>query len=216
MKRINYLWFRLFLIASALAFVSACGGGGTSTTGTGTSVLKVDSKISIVEPKASKTASKVSLLSRSSAESRSASASRDADFLSSSDYEKDETFFYVQDETSESLNTVNSLLCQFDKVNALDMAGLGNYKALIDIEQCDQEVGSASGASAGGDDNNSGGSRPDLTTWTVNSVKQGTDQLVVKIWVENEAGNNRRGSGSGVQTCSEMPYSKQISRTRPG
>ena len=94
--------------------------------------------------------------------------------------------FYVQDETSESLNTVNSLLCQFDKVNALDMAGLGNYKALIDIEQCDQEVGSASGASAGGDDNNSGGSRPDLTTWTVNSVKQGTDQLVVKIWVEDE------------------------------
>ena len=200
MKRINYLWFRLFLVASALAFVSACGGGGggTSTTGTGTSVLKVDSKISIVEPKASKTASKVSLLSRSSAESRSASASRDADFLSSSDYEKDETFFYVQDETSESLNTVNSLLCQFDKVNALDMAGLGNYKALIDIEQCDQEVGSASGASAGGDDNNSGGSRPDLTTWIVNSEEQGTDQLVVKIWVEDEAGNDGPQGGGGT------------------
>jgi len=192
MKVSTYTWQRIVLSIGTLALVSACGGGGSgsgSSSATDSSALKVDSKISIMEPKASKSASKVSLLSRSSGESRSATASRDPALPATSAYEKDITFYYVQDESSESLNIVNSLLCKFDKVAATEMvvsAPKVDYIALIDEAMCDQEKGSKTTGSEGGSSNESGGKRPELSSWTVNTEMTDVDTMVVKIWVLNE------------------------------
>jgi len=154
-----------------------------------------------MEPKASKSASKVSLLSRSSGESRSATVSRDVALPATSAYVKDETFYYVQDETSESLNTVNSLLCKFEKMKATDMAVAlkGDYIALIDEAMCDQEKGGTSSESEGGKSNESAESRPELNSWTVNSEMTDNDTMVVKMWVLSEEMDTGPEMGTGPQ-----------------
>jgi len=129
MKSTTSFW-PLFLIAvSAMFLVSSCGSssssGESTETGTDTDTdtgtystevesLSMNSKVSVIEAGASAATSKVSALNLDFGTISAAIAV--SDFSASSDYNQDETFVYVQDDTSQALNTANSILCYFDQI----------------------------------------------------------------------------------------------------
>ena len=193
MNSIKNFWYQLLITVSAVFLVSGCGlfddsSSSDSASASGdyaTSVqsLSVNSKVSVIEAGASAATSKVSALKLDFDLISAAIAV--SDFSASSDYSQDETFVYVRDDTSQALNTVNSILCYFDQIQPDDMLNRGNYKAQVDESQCNQSKGGSSGSSgSGGGADQSGSSTVSYSYWVVNSARANNSAVqIVKAWV---------------------------------
>ena len=191
MKNFKLSAMRLTAASVVLLLVSSCGGGASDTASDTTDVsnvsaLKMNSKVSIIDAKASSSSANVSSLTFDSSSFAASMTSAAVDsFSSTSDYVLDETFIYVQDDTTEALDNVNKILCYFDQIQSDKMLNKGNYKAQVNETQCDQNKGSASdSAGSGGGADKSGGGNVTYSYWVVNAARaSNTAVQVVKAWI---------------------------------
>jgi len=87
---------------------------------------------------------------------------------------------FVQDQTSDSINQVNSIMCYMGAMSPSDMVNKGNYIALIDQTKCDSSNRSSSSNSGSGSSTAS-----QFSTATVNSSRaSNSDPMIGDIWVD--------------------------------
>src|ERR1700681_3252800 len=67
---------------------------------------------------------------------------------STSAYVTDPQSEYVQDSTSDSISSLNMMLCIFGSMGAGSMVNAGPYIALVDMNKCDSKAASSSAAGA--------------------------------------------------------------------
>jgi hypothetical protein len=94
---------------------------------------------------------------------------------------------FVQDQTSDGINQVNSIMCYLGAMAPSSMVNKGDYIALIDDTKCD--TGNRDKASNSGS-GSSGSTASQYSTATVNSSRtSNSDPMIGKVWVdENEDG----------------------------
>ena len=175
-------FIKIIAIMGMSAIVAGCGGSSDATTASAssTSSLKVSSKVSLIDAKSSSSSAKVSSLVFSASMAAAAADS----FSATSDYMIDETFIYVQDDTSEALKNVNMILCSFAQIQPDKMLNKGNYKAQINDTQCNQNNGSSTSSTSSGGADQSGGDTAEYSYWVVNSARSSnTAAQVVQAWV---------------------------------
>jgi hypothetical protein len=122
-----------------------------------------------------------------------------------SDYEQDETFSFVEENSVQSFDTMNEILCMMAQTKYGEMLNAGTYKALIDMNQCKQERDDASSAD-GEDSQSSGSSMPDYEQWTVDSSRDSNGSPhIVKAWIHESAD---KGGGEGGGEPAKLIYTK--------
>ncbi|MDO8412676.1 MAG: hypothetical protein Q7S51_02680 [Gallionellaceae bacterium] len=95
-------------------------------------------------------------------------------------YNTDVTNSYVQDQTSQVMGRLNSILCYMGAMAPNLMVNEGNYIALVDENTC------GSGGGSGGKSNNTG---PAYSSVVVNSARaSNTDPMLVKVWLAPQSG----------------------------
>src|SRR5450755_1098302 len=77
-----------------------------------------------------------------------ATAAVQAAIPSTSAYSTDPQIEYVQDSTSDSISSLNMILCIFGSMGAGSMVNAGPYIALVDMNKCDSKAASSSAAGA--------------------------------------------------------------------
>src|ERR1700737_2050564 len=99
---------------------------------------------------------------------------------STSAYSTDPQSEYVQDSTSDSISSLNMILCIFGSMGAGSMVNAGPYIALVDMNKCDSKK--ASGAASGA--TNYATAVLDVTRTSNN------DPMLGKVWLSmTEQGN---------------------------
>lgn len=103
-------------------------------------------------------------------------------FPATSDYATDQANIFIYDPSMESLDTVNSILCQTNMTAYADMVNEGPYIAQVDTALCEKggnQDASGSGQSEGGDRG--------IELFTVNSRRASNGEAqVVHFWVPND------------------------------
>jgi len=87
-----------------------------------------------------------------------ASAAAQAGIPSTSAYATDAQNEYVQDTTSDSIASLNMVLCVFGSMGAGAMVNAGPYIALVDMNKCDNKKASSVAPPTGGTHDPSNGS----------------------------------------------------------
>lgn len=77
-----------------------------------------------------------------------ASAAAQAAIPSTSPYSTDPQSEYVQDRTSDSISSLNMILCIFGSMGAGSLVNTGPYIALVDMNKCDSKAASSGAAGA--------------------------------------------------------------------
>jgi len=174
---------KIIMFMGISAMIASCGGSTDTATSSASSAspLKMSSKVSLIDAKASSSAASVSSLVFSASMAAAAADS----FSATSDYMVDETFIYVQDDTSEALKNVNMILCSFAQIQPDKMLNKGNYKAQVNDTLCDQSNGASSASSgSGGGADQSGGDTAEYSYWVVNSARSSdTAAQVIQVWI---------------------------------
>jgi hypothetical protein len=176
----NFLLLLVFVL-------SGCGGGSSSSTTTSSgsvSALTVAEKVSVVDAQSEQSTSSVSPLSVDFERARLAITAVPAD----SDYNKDKTIIFVEERSAETFNLVNEILCMIAQSQYDDMLNKGDYKAQIDVKQCEQENDSASTAGQQSQNKSSASTMPEYALWTVNSSRaDSSSPHIVKAWIHESA-----------------------------
>lgn len=178
----------LSLLLMASAILSGCSGGGdggstttTTTTGTGSS-LQLAEKISVVDAKSTGSGAAQLRIGKFKVPPSTVTAAN-------TDWSKDVTQVFVHERSEEAFGTINEILCAIGQTQYDEMVNKGDYKALIDNNQCSQKRDSAESAGQESSNQSSGSTAPDYETWTVNSARAdsntGTPQIV-KVWVHEK------------------------------
>src|SRR5882762_5700426 len=109
-----------------------------------------------------------------------ASAAVHAAIPSTSAYSTDPQGEYVQDSTSDSISSLNMILCIFGSMGAGSMVNAGPYIALVDMNKCDNKK--ASGAAAGA---------TNYATAVLDVTRaSNSDPMLGKVWLSmSEEGN---------------------------
>ena len=184
----------LSLLLMASAILSGCSGGSgndaATTTGTGTgSALQLAEKISVVDAKSTTTGAAQLRIGKFKVAPSTVTAA-------GTDWSKDVTQVFVHERSEEAFGTINEILCAIGQTQYDEMVNKGDYKALIDNNQCSQKRDSAESAGQESSNQSSGSTAPDYETWTVNSSRAdsntGTPQIV-KVWVHEK----ERSEGGG-------------------
>lgn len=107
----------------------------------------------------------------------------------SSAYLTDAQSSYVEDHTSEGINTVNMITCLMSAMRPDALVNQGDYIALVDEAKCDprsRDSASNSGSS------NSGSSAAQYATVRVNSSRaSNSDPMIGKIWLDENGGGQQ-------------------------
>jgi hypothetical protein len=180
----------LILIISAIMILAGCsgGGGGSSSSsssssgsgaGTGTA-LSVADEVSVVEAQASAGKIKAMKIGKIFLSP--------SDVPADSDYNNDRQEVYVHERSAEAFNIINEILCSMGQSRYDEMVNLGDYKAQIDTNLCNQDKDSASGAGESSQDQSSGSTAPEYEMWTVNSSRaDNSSPHIVKVWMHEKA-----------------------------
>ena len=103
-----------------------------------------------------------------------ASMTAQAQIPANSAYMTDPQSEYVQDDTSEGIKNLNTVLCVISSIDPGDMVNTGAYIALVDMNKCD---------SKGGGSNSSGGAT-NYATAVVNVTRAtNNDPMIGKMWL---------------------------------
>ena len=86
-----------------------------------------------------------------------------------SPYVTDPQNSYVQDQTSEGLSNLNTVLCIMDAIKPADMVNKGDYIALVDMNKCDSNHQSSTSDSSAG--SSGATSTPNYMTAKVNVTR---------------------------------------------
>jgi len=101
-----------------------------------------------------------------------------------SDYYNDQADVYVEEESTQTFDTINEILCKIGQSKYDEMLNLGPYKAQIDKNLCSSGKDDPSGAGGGSQDQSSGSTKPDYEMWTVVSSRADDDSpQTVKVWI---------------------------------
>ena len=130
----------------------------------GSDSIALSSKVSVVEPKTSDSTA------------RTANAIATSGFSATAEYNTDDTTTYVYEESAESLNLVNEILCQITQGRPDLMMNAGNYKAQIDGNKCGTMTG------------DSQSNAPSYDMWTINATRTEGQPMEIKAWVPQDDG----------------------------
>lgn len=150
---------KLITTSFFLAVLASCGGGSDSAGGT-VQGLQAPQQVSIVEA-AGNSSSPAILASKLRA-------------VTGSDYETDETRYWIKDNSMQALDTVNMILSSLQQTRYWDQTNDGAYRALVSE-----------------DDRGGGGERGNNGTvyeeWIVNSTRaNNTAPQIVSFWIEQD------------------------------
>ncbi len=179
----------IFMIGAALLFSGCSGGGGGSSSGSGGVVqsLKVGERVSVVDAQDSQTSNQINALKLASAV---------ADLPAGSPYNTDETHSYVEERSSESFDIINEILCMMAQTGYDEMLNQGNYKAMINMSQCEGSKDNAESAGQASQNQSSGANAEEYEYWTVNSSRADNDSpQIVKVWVHEKEEDH----GGGIE-----------------
>ncbi len=192
MKRLMSAKLALLFISAIALMTAGCGGSGggsgsSSSTGSGSATaLKVAEKVSVVdaqEDDGGTVGGSVAPL-RLGLSALSVSA-----LPANSDYHTDPSHTYVAERSAEAFGIINEILCYMAQTRYDLMLNQGNYKAQIDVGQCERERDSASSAGKESQDQSSGANMTEYELWTVNSARADNySPHIVKVWFSEEAG----------------------------
>ena len=117
-----------------------------------------------------------------------------ANFDPGADYFTDAQHAYIHDRSMESLETVNSILCQLRQTAYDELVNIGPYNAQIDRALCDEGV-----QDDGGNGGQSGDESETVEMWVVDSRRTTeADDHYVGLWVpEDDKGGGGGGDGGG-------------------
>jgi len=97
---------------------------------------------------------------------------------SSGAYTTDLTNTYVQDQALDSISTVNMIMCFLGALRPEQKAGVGPYRALVDLKKCDSAKGGSESTSVGSN------SEVNYVETVVESSRESTNSpLLSKAWV---------------------------------
>jgi hypothetical protein len=103
-------------------------------------------------------------------------------------YCNDETNVYVAEESAQTFNTINEILCAMAQSKYDLMLNEGPYKAQIDMSLCKTGKDDAASAGQSSQNTSSGASMPDYQMWTVDSSRPDDNSPhIVKAWIHQEA-----------------------------
>ena len=189
----------LYALFSA-ALVSCNSGGDTTSSGDGVVTgLEMASTMSVVTAQ-----------SNNGSSLRHMHARAVADPLPSGEFATDRQNVYVFDESMESLQTVNMILCLMDQTKASSMVNQGAYIALVDEDKCEQGQNQSSAGATG---QSSGGQSTTYNKWTIVSERaSATAPQIVKIWIPGEAGGDPR---EGQDMLVEVTVNEGVSGSKP-
>ncbi len=176
----------VLMLYGLLLLVGCSGGGGggsstttTTTTGTVTS-LEVGEKVSVVD--AQETAAKIRALKMGVTQLAVADLPTDAE------YNTDVAHVYVEERSADALSIINEILCMFGQTGYDEMVNEGNYKAQINMDQCEGSKSDASSAGQSSQNQSSGSNAVNYEDWIVNSARADNDSAhIVKVWIHEEA-----------------------------
>jgi hypothetical protein len=154
--------------------VSGCGGG-SSSSGT-VNGLTLPSSMSVVSASSGAGAARVAPagLVKPAGET----------MPTTSDYVTDVAHKYVYDDSMQSLQTVNMILCLMSQTRASDKVNAGAYLALVNENKCDQGKNQSSGGQAGV-------TVAQLNKWTIQSERaDNSSPMIVKMWVPDSSGGS--------------------------
>lgn len=176
----------IMIFSLILALVSGCGdSGGGSSSSSSTSALKVADRVSVVDAQTSGTSSSANVRSLDTGLRGFRAAS---DLPASSDYNTDETVVFVEERSADAFEIINEILCMMGQSGYRQMLNKGDYKALIDLDQCAQNRDSASSAGQSSQNQSSGSNATEYETWTVNSSRADNNSPhIVKVWIHEKA-----------------------------
>ena len=202
-------------IAAALFAGCSSGGGGTVAGGGGGGGGNTVAD-AVAKGASSVVADKISVLdsSESPPGAGKSTAKPITEFVATADWNKDKTFTYVHDRSTEVFTNVNEILCQIAQTNYVAMAGKGAYKALINQSLCKgNDSASNAGSSQQGD--TSASSAPDYNTWTVNSFINNAGQLEANVWVHEKARSEQNWSEPAKVITAKLVVSKTKDEVPP-
>ncbi len=178
-------------IALAALGLSACGGGtstSSSSGGTGTTGavvgLKIPSNVSVVTAKGSSATAGGVMLTNASGQSAMGLVQLST-FPTDAQISTDPTNTYVWDDSMQSLQVVNQILCYVSQTSADQMVNKGAYTALVNEKKCEQGQNQSSSASTG---QSSATQAVQYNKWTVEATrKDNNSPETVKVWVPGKA-----------------------------
>lgn len=169
---------RSFVLSLAVAAALASCGGGSDSAGGTVQGLQGPEQVAIIE---SSSASSLTL-------------PRGVSAVTGSDYETDETRFWVRDDSMKVLDTVNMILSSLNQTRYWEQTNEGAYLALVEEEE-----------SGGGERGNQG---PAYKQWTVESTRASNSApQIVKFWLDetDAMGTNTPAIIYGRLTVTEAP-----------
>lgn len=178
------------VIGALTAGLAACGGGGggggvSGSTGSATG-LQMPSSLSVVAAPAGAT-NPAPNLNRSIANPLPGSGT---------DFGTAAQRVYMFDESMESLQTVNMILCLMDQTRASDLVNTGAYIALVNEKKCEQGKNQSSAGTSG---QSSTTQTVSYNSWTVLSTRaDNTSPQIVKIWVPGDASASDPRDGQNI------------------
>lgn len=127
----------------------------------------------------------------------------------------DEVQTYVFDESMESLDTINNILCSIRQTRYTAMLNQGNYIALVDEAKCDRR-GDRSDESS----NQSSGQTQEFSEWIVNSSRASNDApQIITFWLdEGQSSEGEDGESHGPSSDeirAELVITEGASDTNP-
>ena len=182
MKAQKLIWGLVVVLAAAVGTTS-CGGGDGSSAASGTA-LAITEKVSVVDATGSGGSLSDGGIQPLSIGLKSLAI--DTSLIdSTAAYFTDSTDVFVEERSVDALNIVNEILCMIGQTGYQNMVNQGNYKAMIDVSQCESRDSASSGNSK---NTSSGSNMPDYEFWTVNSARQDNNSdHIVKAWVHEGA-----------------------------
>ncbi len=206
------------VVALSLA-VAGCGGGGSSSSGGGgdddgggsggggtdVEALLIGSQLSLVD------AGDTDAAANNQVESSLTSRIHYA-VPTSGAYVTDETQVYTYDESMESLDLVNEILCMIDQTNYGDHVNAGPYVALVDAKRCESRSEDHSSES---DDQSSGSDGGmDLERWVLDVTRESnTSPQVAEVWVSGT--DEEEGFSETFEINARMTIEEAASESNP-
>ena len=207
---------KIFGVAAVSAMVAACGGGSGSSSGSGGGSqtpqdiegLTMPQSMSVVSSSTEVAGMRTSAMKRllKMFPQNYKSMSYDG---AETEYSTDEVNTFVWDESMESLDIINEIMCYIGQTGYKEMVNQDPYLALINGSECRK-----SGSSSSQNDQSSGSNATSYETWTISSTRESnTAAQVVNIWFPEV--DERTGQPDGymrVQTIvsdgvsDEMPF----------
>ena len=142
---------RTIVLALLAAGISGCGGGGDTATNTTTpaaptvvSALVIPATMSVINDPSSSSVAALQTNFRAASAGLSKALSDPG-----TDYSKDKKNSYVYDDSMESMQTVNMILCIMNQMRADAMVNKDNYAVLINGDKCEQGKNQDSSATIG-------------------------------------------------------------------